>query len=100
MCRQNVLEILTRLKMHEFHLRCAQTQACFVFTFFLLAFLPLGAKGEDTLELIKKRGVLKWGADAEGGAPYVFPDRQDPNQLTGFEYDLADALAAKLGVKA
>ena len=71
----------------------------FAFTFLLLAFLPLGAKC-DTLDLIKMRGVLKWGADAEGGAPYVFPDRQDPNRLTGFEYDLADALAAKLGVKA
>ena len=71
----------------------------FAFTFLLLAFLPFGAKG-DTFDQIKSRGVLKWGADAEGGAPYVFPDRQDPNRLTGFEYDLADALAGKLGVKA
>lgn len=55
---------------------------------------------KDQLEEIKSRGVLLWGADAEGGAPYVFPDPDRPEQLTGFEYDFAEALAAKLGVKA
>jgi polar amino acid transport system substrate-binding protein len=54
----------------------------------------------DHWEEIKARGVLQWGADAEGGAPYVFPDPNKPEQLTGFEFDLADALAAKLGLKA
>lgn len=54
----------------------------------------------DGLDNIQKRGVLLWGADAEGGAPYVYPDPQNPGTLIGFEYDLADALAAKLGVKA
>src|SRR5262249_1375567 len=47
-----------------------------------------------------RRGVLRWGADAEGGAPYVYPDPAKPEQMIGFEYELADALAAKLGVKA
>ena len=56
--------------------------------------------GADALDEIKKRGVLLWGADAEGGAPYVFPDPQKPEQLIGFEVDIADAIAAKLGVKA
>ncbi|MBI3877965.1 MAG: ABC transporter permease subunit [Verrucomicrobia bacterium] len=54
----------------------------------------------DTLAAIRQRGVLRWGADAEGGAPYVFPDPQRPEKYTGFEFDLAEALAAKLGVKA
>src|SRR5437773_5996124 len=54
----------------------------------------------DHLQEIKERGVLLWGADAEGGAPYVYPDPQKPEQLIGFEVDLAEALAAKLGVKA
>jgi ABC-type amino acid transport substrate-binding protein len=58
------------------------------------------AFGADTLQTIRSRGVLLWGADAEGGAPYVYPDPQKPEQLIGFEYELADALAAKLGVKA
>jgi polar amino acid transport system substrate-binding protein len=53
----------------------------------------------DSLREIQRRRVLLWGADAEGGAPYVYPDPQRPEQLTGFEYDLAEALAAKLGVK-
>src|ERR1039458_5230458 len=54
----------------------------------------------DHLDQIKQRGVLLWGADAEGGAPYVYPDPQKPEQLIGFEYELAEALAASLGVKA
>src|SRR5206468_2734585 len=53
----------------------------------------------DHLQEIQKRGVLLWGADAEGGAPYVYPDPQRPERLIGFEYELAEALAAKLGVK-
>jgi polar amino acid transport system substrate-binding protein len=69
----------------------------------LLAVLLLAAGSAhpaDHLQQIKQRGVLFWGADAEGGAPYVFPDPQHLDRLTGFEYELAEALAAKLGVKA
>ncbi len=54
----------------------------------------------DHLQSIKASGVLRWGADAEGGAPYVYPDPQKPEHLIGFESELADAIAAKLGVKA
>jgi polar amino acid transport system substrate-binding protein len=54
----------------------------------------------DALDRIQKAGVLKWGADAEGGAPYVFPDPQQPDRLIGFEVEIADALAHKLGVRA
>lgn len=39
---------------------------------------------------------LRWGADAEGGAPYVFHDPADPNKLIGFEVEIVDALAKKL----
>jgi polar amino acid transport system substrate-binding protein len=70
-----------------------------------LAFLacvaqPGAVLGADHLDEIRQRGVLLWGADAEGGAPYVFPDPEKPEQLIGFECELAEALAAKLGVKA
>src|SRR5438046_2946943 len=74
--------------------------------FFILASVVLSEStpcclwAADHLQQIKERGVLLWGADAEGGAPYVYPDPQKPEQLIGFEVDLADALAAKLGVKA
>jgi polar amino acid transport system substrate-binding protein len=54
----------------------------------------------DHLQRIKNSGVLRWGADAEGGAPYVYPDPQKPEHLIGFECELADAIAAQLGVKA
>jgi polar amino acid transport system permease protein/polar amino acid transport system substrate-binding protein len=65
----------------------------------LLAALTV-TSAADTLQRIQKQGVLKWGADAEGGAPYVFPDPEHPEHLIGFEADLADALAKKIGVRA
>ena len=40
---------------------------------------------------------LRWGADSEGGAPYVFPDPKDPRTIIGFEVDLAEALGRELG---
>jgi polar amino acid transport system substrate-binding protein len=43
-------------------------------------------------------GVLRWGADAAGGAPYVYRDADD--KLVGFEVDLANALAERLGMRA
>lgn len=55
---------------------------------------------EDTLTKIRERGELLWGADSQGGAPYVFQDPMDPNRLIGFEVDLAAAIAQKLGVRA
>lgn len=41
-------------------------------------------------------GVLRWGGDVEGGAPYQLLDPQDPRRVIGFEVELADALAAIL----
>ena len=54
----------------------------------------------DAIQEIKQRGVLRWGADAEGGAPYVYPAPEQPGKLIGFEVEIADALARHLGVKA
>lgn len=48
---------------------------------------------------IEKRlagGVLRWGGDAEGGAPFQLRDPQDPGHVIGFEVELAEALAAAL----
>lgn len=67
--------------------------------FLFAAAVPL-SRAADHLQQIKARGTLLWGADAEGGAPYVYPDPQQPEKLIGFEVDLAEALAAKLGVRA
>lgn len=57
--------------------------------FFLLAAAPLASAQE-----------LVWGADSEGGAPYTFTDPRNPANIIGFEVDLADALAARMGRKA
>jgi polar amino acid transport system substrate-binding protein len=40
---------------------------------------------------------LKWGADAEGGAPYEFQDPRNPGAIVGFEVDLVQALGRILG---
>ncbi|MBW4552719.1 MAG: ABC transporter substrate-binding protein [Aphanocapsa sp. GSE-SYN-MK-11-07L] len=44
-------------------------------------------------------GSLQWGGESTSGAPYVFQDPTDPNQLVGFEVEIADALAKLMGVK-
>ncbi len=40
---------------------------------------------------------LRWGADAQSGAPYVFHDPAEPARLTGFETDIIEAVAHRLG---
>jgi polar amino acid transport system substrate-binding protein len=60
---------------------------------------PAAPAPPDTLAAVRARGELRWGADAQGGAPYVFQDPMDPNHLIGFEVDLAAALAKRLGVR-
>ena len=48
-----------------------------------------GHPGAAGLAAIRERGYFTWGADEEGGGPYVFPDPADPTRRTGFEVDLA-----------
>ncbi len=59
---------------------------------------PRVSAPEGTLDRIRARGELAWGADEQGGEPYVYEDRA--GALVGFEVDLADTLAAALGVRA
>ena len=59
-----------------------------------------GARPTDALDRIHARGELTWGADEQGGEPYVFEDAGHGGALVGFEVDLADALARALGVRA
>jgi ABC-type amino acid transport substrate-binding protein len=40
---------------------------------------------------------LKWAADSEGGAPYIFLDPQNADHYIGFEVELAEALGKELG---
>lgn len=50
-------------------------------------FLPAFAQAQE----------LVWAADAEGGAPFVFPDPANPTTLVGFEVDLVTELAGRIG---
>jgi len=61
--------------------------------YLLLLLLLAAAPSASAQELV-------WAADAEGGAPYSFPDVRDPARIIGFEVDLANSLAARLGRKA
>ena len=40
---------------------------------------------------------LRWGGDAEGGAPFVEADPRDPSRLAGFDVEIATLLANVLG---
>jgi polar amino acid transport system substrate-binding protein len=43
--------------------------------------------------------LLQWGSTANGGAPYVFQDPNNPSQLVGFEVEIAQAFAQLIGVQ-
>jgi polar amino acid transport system substrate-binding protein len=57
--------------------------------------LALALGGGPTLAA--EPGVLRWGADAGGGAPYVY---KEDGRLVGFEVDLAEELARRLDRRA
>src|SRR5262245_23820057 len=65
----------------------------------LLLLMALGRPAlarPDALDELVRSGQLKFGADKAGGAPYVFQDPANPQKLTGFEAEIAEALAAEL----
>ena len=70
----------------------------------LLALLLIGhmaaAADAGTLARLRARGTLRWGGDIQGGEPYVYQDPQDGARLIGFEVEIAEALAQRLGVHA
>ena len=61
-----------------------------------LAACALAAQAADLLDTVKQRGTLKVALEGTY-PPFNFKEN---NQLAGFEVELANALAAKLGVKA
>ncbi|MGE3822212.1 MAG: ABC transporter permease subunit [Isosphaeraceae bacterium] len=52
------------------------------------------------LAQVKATGTLRYGGDREGGGPYLFPDPDDPREVTGFEADLMRSLGRSMGVNA
>lgn len=68
--------------------------------FALLALcVSCGGRQGSALERVKRSGYLRWGGDLQGGAPYVFEDASRPGGITGFEVELAAAIARELGVR-
>jgi polar amino acid transport system substrate-binding protein len=65
----------------------------------LLAAWPARA-ATTAMDRLHASGVLRWGGDLQGGEPYVYEDPKTPGKLSGFEVELADALAKELGVRA
>ena len=43
--------------------------------------------------------VLKWGGDSEGNVPYMFMDPNNEKDTIGFEIDIVNALAQRMGMK-
>jgi polar amino acid transport system substrate-binding protein len=70
----------------------------------LAAFLALAATtvaaANDGLASMRAAGVMRWGCDISGGAPFAFPDPSDPDRVIGFEVEIAEDLARRLGVRA
>jgi ABC-type amino acid transport substrate-binding protein len=46
------------------------------------------------------RPPLRWGGDAEGGAPFVEADPNDPQKVSGFDVEIAELIAGELGRRA
>src|SRR5438876_8164993 len=40
---------------------------------------------------------LRWGGDAEGGAPFVEADPRNPSHVVGFDVEIAEMIARALG---
>ncbi|MCU1349498.1 MAG: hypothetical protein JWO56_2528, partial [Acidobacteria bacterium] len=60
------------------------------FLLLLLIVCPAGLHAGDA-------PPLRWGGDAEGGAPFVEADANDPSKLRGFDVEVAEEIARGLG---
>ena len=62
----------------------------------LLLALLAGAQSAGAI-LQAQSPALRWGGDAEGGAPFVEADPRNPAHLVGFDVEIAGLIAAELG---
>jgi polar amino acid transport system substrate-binding protein len=63
----------------------------------LTAVLLVVCLGAPTTAAAQQRTLLRWGGDAEGGAPFVEADPDDPQRVIGFDVEVATLLARGLG---
>ncbi len=62
----------------------------------LFVVICLGCMAPMRVNAAARLPALTWGADSEGGAPYVFQDPRHPSKVIGFEVDIAGALGRLL----
>src|SRR4051794_26852861 len=62
--------------------------------------LALAAFAAASYAAPPRAAELRWGGDAEGGAPFVEADPSDPSKVRGFDVEVADEVARRLGRKA
>jgi len=69
-----------------------------IFCFVFCCFSPALARADWAS--LHERGELRWGADLQGGEPYVYESPTEPGLIVGFEVEIAEALARELGLRA
>src|SRR6476620_7214004 len=62
----------------------------------LLAALVALSACQSAPEVTAHAGTLRWGGDAEGGAPFVEADAADPSKVRGFDVEIAGMIARGL----
>lgn len=62
-----------------------------------LLLLLVAAAGVVSAQTPAGAQALRWGGDAEGGAPFVEADPSDPSRVVGFDVEVAQLLADGLG---
>ena len=67
------------------------------FRFTLWALLAGSSARAAAAEPAPTPSFLRWGGDAEGGAPFVEADPNDPAKVRGFDVEVAQAIARGLG---
>jgi polar amino acid transport system substrate-binding protein len=67
-----------------------------VFATMLLRLFVLVLIASATMPVYAQQ-LLRWGGDAEGGAPFVEADPSDPAKLVGFDVEIAALIARQLG---
>jgi polar amino acid transport system substrate-binding protein len=64
---------------------------------FVLIGVVVAVLGGGAIARAQGAAVLRWGGDAEGGAPFVEADPRQPDRVVGFDVDIAALIAGALG---
>ncbi len=67
-----------------------------LFTLLVLSALPIAHA--DGMAKVRSSGTLTYGSDEEGGAPYLYLDRNPPHARIGFEAELMERIGRELNV--